>query len=157
MTVIAAKYRVGRVFRQIRRCLVARDGKPVLMAELLDYAFPRAGGRHPHWHHQNIYRCLDRYAVPIDRLNHRPDRPYLYGPNEQLRAIVCGKSLTKFAIATISKIGVCLRSGPVPVCPCAALCYCNHGELRLGATRTSYSQAAQGRTNLVSSGMSVMT
>jgi hypothetical protein len=35
--VIADKSRVGRVFRQIRRCLIANDGKPVLIRQLLDY------------------------------------------------------------------------------------------------------------------------
>jgi hypothetical protein len=42
MTVIAAKYRAGRVFRQIRRCLVANAGKPVLVAQLLEHCYPRA-------------------------------------------------------------------------------------------------------------------
>ena len=88
MTVIATEFRVGRVFRQIRRCLVAADGKPVLMAQILEHAYPRADGKHPKWHYRNVYRCVDRYAVRLDRLDHLPGRPYLYGPNEALRKLI---------------------------------------------------------------------
>ena len=88
MTAIAAKFRTGRVFRQVRRCLVANDGNPVLMAQLLDHCFPRTAGKHPHWHYRNIHRCVERYAVRLDRLDHLPGRPYLWGPNAELRKLI---------------------------------------------------------------------
>ena len=83
MTIIAAERRVGRVFRQIRRCLIANGGKPVLIGDLLDYCYP--GSRvHPHWHRTSIHRALPRYAVLIGRMGCGRGRPGVYGPNAEL-------------------------------------------------------------------------
>jgi hypothetical protein len=87
MTVIAATNRAGRVFRQVRRCLVANDGKPVVIAQLLAYCYPR-DSRHPRWHYRNIYRCLRRYAVPIGRLQCGSGRAILWAPNAELRRLI---------------------------------------------------------------------
>jgi len=57
------------IFRQVRHWLVANDGNPVLIGQLLDYCYPRRS-RHPRWHRTNIHRCLSRYAVPIRRLDY---------------------------------------------------------------------------------------
>jgi hypothetical protein len=47
MTVIAAKFRVGRVFSHIRRCLIANDGNPMLISQLLAWCYPRTHARIP--------------------------------------------------------------------------------------------------------------
>ena len=87
MTVIAAENRTGRVFRQIRRCLIANAGEPVVISQLLDWCYPRSQ-EHPHWHRTNIHRCLKRYAVPIDRLGCGSGRPILWAPNAELRKLL---------------------------------------------------------------------
>jgi hypothetical protein len=58
------------------------------VAQLLEHCYPRAGGEHPNWHYRNVYRCVDRYAVRLGRLNHLPGKPYVYGPNAELRKLI---------------------------------------------------------------------
>jgi hypothetical protein len=83
MTVIAAEKRVGRVCQQIRQCLIAHDGEPVLIGDLLDYCYP--GSRaHPHWHYANVHRALPRYAVRLDRMRCGRGRSGIYIPNADL-------------------------------------------------------------------------
>jgi hypothetical protein len=83
MTVIAAKKRVGRVCQQVRRCLIAHGGEPVLIGDLLDYCYP--GSRtHPHWHYENVHRALARYAVRLGRMKSGRGRSGIYGPNAEL-------------------------------------------------------------------------
>jgi hypothetical protein len=53
--------RDGRVYRQIRRCLVNADGKPVPFKELRAWVY--AGDRRP-WY-VPIYRCLGRYGERV--------------------------------------------------------------------------------------------
>jgi hypothetical protein len=74
MTVIAAKYRAGRVFRQVRRCLVANDGNPVLVASSCLFrraswgAYRRRGG------------SSARAIEPISRVS-LPRRAWQTAPN----------------------------------------------------------------------------
>lgn len=77
----------GRVYRGVRHCLVSANGRPVLMRQLLEHCYP-ASQRHPKWHYFNVWRCLHRYAVPIDRLNDRPGRPIVWAPNAELRRLI---------------------------------------------------------------------
>jgi hypothetical protein len=77
----------GRIFRGVRRCLIAADGKPVLIGQLLDYCYPRSQ-QHPRWHRTNVHRALPRYAVSLGRLDHRPGRPCVWAPNAELRKLI---------------------------------------------------------------------
>lgn len=83
MPTIEAERRLGRVFKLIRRCLVAHGGKPVLIGDLLDYCYPGLRA-HPHWHRTSIRRALPRYAIMIGRVGCGRGRPGVYAPNPEL-------------------------------------------------------------------------
>jgi hypothetical protein len=70
----------GRIQRQLRRAFIASGGSPLCIADLLTWCYPRAG-RHPRWHRHRIHDALPRWAISLDRLDHRPGRPILWGPN----------------------------------------------------------------------------
>ena len=66
MAVIAALPRESRLMRQIRRRLIAADGKPVTTRELRDWCY-----REPrYWHCRNIRRSLKTcgYAKPVGHI-----------------------------------------------------------------------------------------
>jgi hypothetical protein len=87
MRAIAAKVRVGRVCRQIRRCLIAHNGRPVLINDLLDYCY--AGSReHPHWHYRNVHRALPRYAICLGRFGCGSGRSGIYAPRPELARLI---------------------------------------------------------------------
>jgi hypothetical protein len=65
MTVIASAPREGRIQRQIRRALIAANGKPLKTRDLINWAFP---GAREFWHYKSIYRAAPRYAVKDGRI-----------------------------------------------------------------------------------------
>jgi hypothetical protein len=73
----------------VRYCLIAANGAPVEISELLEYCYPRAQ-THPHWHRTDVHCALPRYAVLVGRDAKRRGRPGLWAPNEQLRRLIDG-------------------------------------------------------------------
>lgn len=69
--------RVGRVQRQIRRALLAADGRPVSIGELLPRCYPRST-KYTRWQRWSIHRALPRFAVPLGRYMSAQGRPMLW-------------------------------------------------------------------------------
>jgi hypothetical protein len=86
MTVIADKFRIGRVQRQVRRALIAK-GAPVSIQDLLAWCYP-AAKQHPRWHRTNVHRALPRWAISLGRIPNRRGRPSLWAPNAELRRLI---------------------------------------------------------------------
>jgi hypothetical protein len=71
--------REGRIARQCRRCLIAKD-RPVTMTELKQWCY--AGQEHRHWQYWNIKRALRKLgARQIGRAN-SPGRPAIYATSK---------------------------------------------------------------------------
>jgi hypothetical protein len=62
--------RIGCVQLRIRRALIAANGKPVTIADLLPRCYPFAH-QFKMWHRTNIHRALDKFAVEVDRRRSR--------------------------------------------------------------------------------------
>lgn len=86
--VIADKYRVGRIQRQIRRAFIAHGGSPLNIGQFLEWAYP-ASERHPIWHRTNVHRALRRFAVSLGRIPDRPGRPCVWAPTPELKRRIC--------------------------------------------------------------------
>ena len=80
------KKRVGRVQLQIRRALIAADGRPVQIGDLLPRCFP-AARNYPRWMRKSVHRALPRFAVPLERTNTR-GRPIMWAPNPELMRLI---------------------------------------------------------------------
>ena len=65
--------RLGRVQRQIYRCLIAL-GRPVKIRDLLKWCYPHAVEFQP-WHRTNINRAISRVARPVEKPGKRFARP----------------------------------------------------------------------------------
>ena len=85
-SVIADKYRVGRVQRQVRRALVAVSA-PVSIQDLLAWCYP-ATKQHPQWHRTNVHRALPRFAISLGRIPHERGRPCVWIPRPELRRLL---------------------------------------------------------------------
>jgi len=81
--VIADKYRVGRIQRQVRRALVAKSS-PVSIQDLLEWCYP-ATKQHPRWHRTNVHRALPRWAISLERIPNERGRPCVWIPRPELR------------------------------------------------------------------------
>jgi len=80
--VIADKYRVGRIQRQVpprADCELA----PVSIQDLLAWCYP-ATKRHPRWHRTNVHRALPRYAISLGRIPNERGRPCVWIPRPEL-------------------------------------------------------------------------
>jgi hypothetical protein len=58
------KHRVGRVQRQLYRCMVAL-GRPVKMKDLLPWAYPHAGGKYKSWMRTHIHKAIRKFGVLV--------------------------------------------------------------------------------------------
>src|SRR5690242_320687 len=63
LTVADRSHKVGRIQKQIRRCLIAL-GRPVTIRDLLEWCYPRAD-EFKRWHRTNVHRAAPKFAVPI--------------------------------------------------------------------------------------------
>jgi hypothetical protein len=69
--------RIGRVQLQIRRALIASDGKPLQMSDLLPRCYPREK-KFKEWHRWNIRRAAPKVAKRIGMDGQR----IIWGPLE---------------------------------------------------------------------------
>jgi hypothetical protein len=79
MRAIAARFREGRVIRQIRRAMIAASGRPLFTRELIEWCYP--GRERQHWHYWSVYRAVKRYGIRIGRG---------WAPNADLRRLIDG-------------------------------------------------------------------
>jgi len=80
--------REGRVMRQIRRCFVVADGRPLCVGDLLPRVYPHLD-RYKHWHRWSCRRALLRYAVPVGRADAQ-GRPIIWAPKPELMRLITG-------------------------------------------------------------------
>ena len=66
MRYIIPKHRVGRVERQVRRAFIASHGQPLLTADLMHWAFPRATRYEP-WRYWSVHRAAKKFAIKVRR------------------------------------------------------------------------------------------
>jgi len=90
-SVIADKYRIGRIQRQLRGAMIAAGGKPLGISDLLVWCYP-ATKQHPRWPRPIVHRALPRFAVSLGRIPDRPGRPCVFAPNAELRRLICRAS-----------------------------------------------------------------
>jgi len=66
MIVIASNPREGRVLRQVRRCFIAYNFRPLTMSEIWRWVYPDLE-RAKHWHRWSVRRALLKLAKPMGR------------------------------------------------------------------------------------------
>ena len=69
------KRRVGRIQRQIRRAFIASGGRPLRIAVLLPWCYPRLSVFKP-WHRTNVHRAARRFAIRVGKHG----RANIWGP-----------------------------------------------------------------------------
>jgi hypothetical protein len=66
VTIADKSPRIGRIQLRVRRALIAADGKPVTITDLLQYCYPFTD-RFKMWHRTNIHRAVHKFAVEVGR------------------------------------------------------------------------------------------
>jgi hypothetical protein len=100
MLVIASLPREGRVQRQIRRRLIAANGRPLCSTDFLSWAYPHLE-RFKRWHRQSCRRALLRYAVPIGRAGGR-GTPVIWAPRDMSRDMTGNDGKTSLSRKALS-------------------------------------------------------
>jgi len=77
---VGLQLHAGCVMRQIRRAMIAADGRPVFTRDLLRWAYPQLE-RFQCWHYWSVYRAVKRYGIRVGRA---------WAPNAELRRLICG-------------------------------------------------------------------
>ena len=73
----------GRIQKRIRRALIESNGRPLLTADLLEFAYPRVDrfGREQRWRYTAVYRAATKFAARVGG----PGRAFIiWGPNPEL-------------------------------------------------------------------------
>jgi hypothetical protein len=69
LTIADRSFRVGRIQKQIRRCLIALN-RPATIRDLLSWCYPRLTEFKP-WHRTNVHRAVLKFAKPIGQTRQR--------------------------------------------------------------------------------------
>jgi hypothetical protein len=72
--------------RQVRRCFVAHNAKPLCVGDLLPWIYPWLD-HFEHWHRWSARRALLRYAIPLGRADTR-GRPIIWLPRAEISKAV---------------------------------------------------------------------
>src|SRR5438046_1371516 len=81
-------WRVGHVQRQVRRCLVAADGRPVSTSEMIRWAYPRQT-KFESWQYAQARLAAELWADRTGTTRCR-GAPILWIPNDGLMALIRG-------------------------------------------------------------------
>jgi hypothetical protein len=84
LTIADRSFRVGRIQKQIRRCLIALD-RPATIRDLLEWCYPRLTEFRP-WHRTNVHRAVPKFAVPVGPTRERFASLWTLAPNGQTGA-----------------------------------------------------------------------
>jgi hypothetical protein len=84
---IDAKPRVGRLQRDVRRCFIAADGRPLTISDFLPRCYPRVQS-FSHWQYRAVGRAARQFGVPLGRAESRQGRPVIWIPNDELRRLI---------------------------------------------------------------------
>jgi hypothetical protein len=71
------RWRVGHVQRQIKRALIASNGKPLTTSELMRRAYPRLT-KYQSWRYRQVREAALRWAVRVGRSGIGTGRPLLW-------------------------------------------------------------------------------